>query len=566
MLSVFLKQFYKASKPFFLLTFGLIWVFLLSNELQVTAFGNNVTNNITIETNKTQDNLLLTYYITQTFVETESRGVFLTLPQNQDGVWTNYTIKSVEISDKIDLNEQYNPTLNQFQSTSYDQIKEWNQFRLRVGDENKTIEIGTYTYKIIIDATTSSQLSYKFTTLADWGDKIDSANVFVDGKDLCKESGCGQNFDEIATTINPQKERTPILNILGSILNTIWAYLVLGTLTYIFIYILWLRFARDAGRKGKIKSPSFEPPQTSPWNAEFLINEGRVDLKNTLLSYILWLNHKQYIALEPVIDNDPIDTKETKGILNIFDTKVETDKIKLEILKDLPTDLPEIFNQTIEKISIEGMQKGLLSSQINPGTHGGMLNRRISKILNDYYSIKPLASRLEVTSLEITSFCGIVGFVLVLVIYGLLKENTLLGESFMVLLLINIALSIPGFYWLFKYWGKLNENGLKLYIDCERYKYYLKKAEIKKLDFSNNPDEGVQYYLAAVPFAAAFGILPQFQEYITKLIPEAYDQIWLTDSFTRGYLATSFYAPVSDTSSGGDGGSSGGFSGGGGSW
>ena len=87
-----------------------------------------------------------------------------------------------------------------------------------------------------------------------------------------------------------------------------------------------------------------------------------------------------------------------------------------------------------------------------------------------------------------------------------------------------------------------------------------------KLDFSNNPKDGIQKYLVSVPFAAALGILPKYQKYFGKLIPDT-SEVSSVNSFYTSYAVATFYTPPSDSSGGGGGGGGGGgFSGGGGSW
>jgi hypothetical protein len=68
-----------------------VFYILASFNLQVQSFGSNFTNNISIhKTENTETKqIILDYYILQTF-QSPSRGIFLTLPKNQDGNWTNY--------------------------------------------------------------------------------------------------------------------------------------------------------------------------------------------------------------------------------------------------------------------------------------------------------------------------------------------------------------------------------------------------------------------------------------------------------------------------------------------
>jgi uncharacterized membrane protein YgcG len=530
-------------------------------QINLEAYGANSTPEIAINISQiSQDKLLINYLITQTFEEEDSHGIFLALPKNQDGIWTDYNIKSVEISKELgercgfdnaqstvqcankDFKIDQTTPIN-FRSEKYEEIKEWNELRVRVGDKDQVIEKGTYLYKIEIEATINTNYNYSFTVLNDWGDPVDNISAFVDQKDICTNKDCDSS--NITVELNPGKNPT---NLVTKIIKYIWPYLIILPFLYAIIYFIWYKFARDDSHYWKAKSPRFEPPKVLPWEASFIAKEGQIDLKNTLLSYILWLNNQGYISLKP--NNQVIVT----------DKNIENDKVSLTIIRELPKVLPDIFNRTVELIAKNGVKAGLLSSKINPGAHQGLTNNAIRTNLKNYYLTRPF----NYPSLAVIAY-GLIGIVSFFIIYSLLKNMILLGESYLTLSLISFVLTIPGAVFIAKYWGKLNTEGARIRGDIEGYKYYLQKAETLKLDFSNNPNEGVQYYLTSVPFAAAFGILPQFQKYISKLIPEATNEINMTDNFTTAYLVSSFYSPPSDSSfdSGGGGG---GFDGGGGSW
>jgi hypothetical protein len=61
--------------------------------------------------------------------QSPSRGIFLTLPKNQDGIWTEYTIKKVAKSEKIAvLNPSFDENIKEnTENTKFEEIKEWNE-------------------------------------------------------------------------------------------------------------------------------------------------------------------------------------------------------------------------------------------------------------------------------------------------------------------------------------------------------------------------------------------------------------------------------------------------------
>jgi uncharacterized membrane protein YgcG len=154
----------------------------------------------------------------------------------------------------------------------------------------------------------------------------------------------------------------------------------------------------------------------------------------------------------------------------------------------------------------------------------------------------------------------------VVMIGGFLQEALMIGDTLIIMLGVLSVTTWPGIYLIMRDWGNLTREGVEKSRYCRRYKFYLEKAEKLKLDFSNNPKEGLQEYLVSVPFAAGFGILPTFQKYLEDFIPKEVSDQFQTVNNTNLLLASSaFYVPPS-SSSGGGGFSSGGFSGGGGSW
>jgi uncharacterized membrane protein YgcG len=153
-----------------------------------------------------------------------------------------------------------------------------------------------------------------------------------------------------------------------------------------------------------------------------------------------------------------------------------------------------------------------------------------------------------------------------LILISIIQNWTFIADGTNILLFVLYILPIPFEIALYILWPKLTQAGADLRAYCQRYKYYLSYAETLKLDFSNNPESGVQFYLQSVPAAAAFGILAKFDKYITSLLPqESNESISNIGLFTPIYIST-FDSVFSDSSSGSGGGGGGGSSGGGGSW
>ncbi len=232
-------------------------------------------------------------------------------------------------------------------------------------------------------------------------------------------------------------------------------------------------------------------------------------------------------------------------------------------MQPLPTwQLPSKFNKTIKAISKYGFEDGILTSKINQDQDGSELNTFVGDRLSKFYQQKPLTSGsiigIVVTFSLISIFFLIFGF-------DLLQSRFLIGNSYVPLLIYSGLLCIFGLIFVLYKWSKPSKRGAKMINQVKGYKYYLESAEKLKLDFSNNPTDGVQYYLKSVAYAASFGILDKFNKYFTGLIPNT-NELNITDSLLINYGAVSFYTPPSNIDAGGIGGSFGGSVGGGGSW
>jgi hypothetical protein len=113
---------------------------------------------------------------------------------------------------------------------------------------------------------------------------------------------------------------------------------------------------------------------------------------------------------------------------------LSNDIVSLTIIRELPKVLPDIFNRTVELIAKNGVKAGLLSSKINPGAHQGLTNNAIRTNLKNYYLTRPF----NYPSLAVIAY-SLIGIVSFFIIYSLLKNMILLGESYLTLSLISFG-------------------------------------------------------------------------------------------------------------------------------
>ena len=548
----------KAILTFFVIVFLAILLALILPSTQADAktrsknsssTPKNITNDLQIFARHDKTNLVIDYYFLQTFTS-PSRGIFLALPLNQNGNWTNYTLKKAEktlLAENTLVNKNFED-LNkiEFQPEKYEQISEWSEFRVRIGDKNKYLENKTYLYHLQID-TNLVENSHNFTFLRDWQDTVYSAKLSVNGKVVCEKlaNGCDPK-NKIEYNFFPNL--TP-----PSTWQSFWfdwsPYLFILALISALTYYFWWHFSRDPDYGFQTNKPEFEPPKILPWQADFLVTDGAVNFKRTFLSYLLWLSNEKYIKILP---QNPQEIRKK-------DKKIGEDKIKIEILETLPQVLPSQFNQTITEISQKGFSRGIYDSKINDSINED-LYKKIQDSLQGMYAQKGYSFNSLLVFAGILAF---VGFIISVFIFDIFQNNFLWGNSYRALLTFTCICLTFGIIFVLSKKSKLTKIGAETTSFCQRYKFYIQKAEQYKLDFSNNPDEGVQYYLKVLPFATSFGFLPQFQKYLQNLWPnntELSSSYLLSSSFD----SVVFYTPPSSSSSSGGGG--GGFSGGGGSW
>jgi uncharacterized membrane protein YgcG len=483
------------------------------------------------------------------------------------GVWTEFEIKSVQktnltkylqsdqkyLEGKKDFEEAKRNNLNTLKNEPFDQIQEWNQFRFRIGKPDKILSKGIYWYKIKLSANKNSQNQYNFKLLRDWNDTISSMEVFRNGTLVCSsleenslEKKCNSNYQ---ITLNSNK--TPVNFIVIFWLNW-WIFILVFGIISIFGYLAWFIFAKDPNYGFITDKPEFEPPNLFPWESQFLVTNGKLGFKETLLSYILYLSNYQFIKIiPPKLDNS----------ISLTGTNNQNNQINIQILKPLPEILPKKFNNCLVQISQKGFEKGIYDSKIS-ASDIGQVTSNIQKKFKNLYA-QGFAG--------IGGILTIVAVVIVLLVTYLIFENfrkqMLIGESYLSIFPLIVFTTIMWLIIVFANFSKLTRQGAELKAYCQRYNYYIQKAEQYKLDFSNNPQEGVQYYLKILPYAAIIGFLPQFQKFLQTLLPNI-QELNQVSSLATSLNTVTFYTPPSSSSSSSSDSSwsGGGFSGGGGSW
>lgn len=484
----------------------------------------NTTPEIVIEIKENPENSLLEieYTITEKFNQ-PSRGIFISLPKNQNGIWTDYTLKDYSLVDTSNFETIETPV---------SQIREWDQYRLRFGERETLIPNGQYVYNFTLEASSSNTYKYSFVVLRDWLEDVGSIRVEKNGLPQCSQIECSRGLTSL--TINSGSEEIPVY--------LEWWHRFKGVINSIIItstigYFAWLKLAKDKPI-GKINKPLFKHPSIYPWEAEFIRTSGESSVEKTTLSYILWLANNKYIHL------------------------ITTNKqIQIDILKKLPSILPSIYNQAVREISKTNLAKGLKNANFLPQTHPIELDKHLIKTTAKYYEQKKINSN-KLALLTIAPI--LLGFVLVIIL-NVVFQNLLIGNSYLLLVFFNLVL-VYGFYiWILLQWANPNNPGTQLKKQIKQYYHYLNYVEKHKLNFSNN-EENVQHYLDQIPYAASFGILYKLTDYIQKHFPNQQAASNITK--TSSIISTAAFYPPS-TSSGGSSsfsGSSGGFSGGGGSW
>ena len=584
----------------------------------------NFTDNIEIKITESSDNLELEYNILQTFGKA-SRGIFLSFPKNMDGILTDFQVLSAQKTNLTSYLQNKNFSKNEIQNQpqietqdesenepknelnfaeikkdnlanltneKYEQIKEWNEFRVRIGEVDKILEKGGYFYQIKIKTTKNSQNKYNFRLIGDWNDQIGNYEIIKNNQVYCNSNQ--QNITltsqnercnlgrELQIKLNPDKSEVSSWIKFGM---NIWLYLVIFLAVSSFGYLGWFVWARDPDYGFLIDKPEFEPPNLLPWESQFLVSDGKVDFQNTFLSYLLYLSNHKFIKIigqnqqnYSTNTNSQTQNLENENLKQSFSSnsflakvvnkisKKKKEKVQIQILKSLPNLLPNKFNEAIKLMEMDGFEQGIYNSQINSSLQGEIETNIYAKLKHFYlqgYNNWQIVSLIVVLVIgNILWFFGIFGFI---------QKTFLVGNSYQFVIPFASLVAILWLIFILIKFSKLTRIGGETKAFCQRYNYYITKVEQFKLDFSNNPSEGVQYYLKILPYAAIIGFLPQFQKYLVDLFPQVQEISEISNSLliANALNSTTFYTPPSSDSSGSGSDtswSSGGFDGDGGSW
>ena len=581
----------------------IVTIILVVSNTKNSYTSGNVTDRVDINITKTsQDSFTIEYNFLQDF-QISSHGIFLSLPSENSGAWIDYTVK--EITRKGDTSPAIKNTaviVNnnikdlKFAPEKYQQFKEINEFRVRVGDPHITMT-GKQEYKIVLEARGLANSKINLVLLRDWLDKIDNINVYFEGNQLCgTKIKCTGELTQL--TINPTFADPNLLQIGWSKVRILTPFILTFIVVAWVTRLTWKKYCEDPFRSTSKDHPAFEPPKKIlPWEAQYLATEGESSFRDTLLSYILFLNHHKIITIKPNPDYQEKQVNSLVDIANLitnqsitrlvsaysvlssvnkntdeYKAKIATEKLEylknekilITILQPLPTGLlPDIFNTYIIKIADLGLTFGLMEAGVSPSTDGVILDVFLAKRLKTLYVVMPLKNR-PVYCIFFAILYGIIS----LVVFNLLQGSILLGNSYTSFAWFLYLSVLLGAIFILSTWGKIATGASVAKEGSEGYKYYLSNVEKYKLNFSNNPDVGVQYYLNTVPFAAAFGILDNFSDYLKEVMPDN-EHISSVSTFSTSYISSSVFNQSSSSSSGGSSGggaSGGGSSGGGGSW
>lgn len=560
----------------------------------------NFTNNIQIKVTENSDNLELEYNILQTFGKA-SRGIFLSFPQNMDGVWTDFKIQSIQktnyLNSYLQNNQDFNGTtferlktenLANLTNEKYDQIKEWNEFRVRIGETDKILAKGSYFYQIKLKTSKNFQNKYNFRLIGDWNDQIGNFEIIKNNQLYCNSAQQTITFEnendrcnlagELQIKLNPDKNEVSSLIKFGA---NIWLYLIILILVSILGFCGWFIWARDPDYGFLTDKPEFEPPNLLPWESQFLVSDGKVDFQNTFLSYLLYLSNHKFIKIigqneQNNSNSQNLENQNSKNLnqnSNSFFAKVINkisdkgeEKVQIKILKDLPNLLPAKFNEAIILMEKDGFKKGIYNSQINPSLQSEIESNIYAKLHHFY--LQGYHNWQTATLIVILIIGNILWF---FAFFEFAKKTFLLGNSYRFVIPFASLIAVFWLVFILIKFSKLTQVGAQTKAFCQRYNYYITKVEQFKLDFSNNPNEGVQYYLKILPYAAIIGFLPQFQKYLVNLFPQIQEVSEISNSLLIASVlnSTTFYTPPSSDSSSSSSDtswSSGGFDGDGGSW
>lgn len=477
----------------------------------------SVTDTIKVDVSHLEGKTVAKYTVIQIFNVNTKHGIFLALPIVPDGVKIDYKVSSITKNDKPEPYQKLNDIFN---------------YRFRIGDPNVTLKAGIYIYNITVESTYDANHQFSYPILTDWNDTIGDLQVTVNGK--ASPTTGKKGLYSILTNVD-KPELGLIIQIYNQFLIPIMIF-VIGTFFSILGY--FTTKIHPLTSEYPYNAPEFEPPQNLlPWQGSYLINDGVVGLKDTLITYYLYLNNLGYITLN---------------------TNNTSERINFTINKELPNILPDLFNDIITQSRDNSLTIVFENLQITEG-YENELNKYITKEVKPYYDRLP--NNQAVGTLLIIYF--VIYAIFALVWFVFIESVFLLAPIWLWLILGICLFFIPWLYKLISNQERFTPNGLEMFRLTKGFYNYINIAEKDKLDFDNNPIEGSKYYLNNVPWAAQLGLLKQFNVLAANLkIPQV--TIDSIDTVSASILISSFYVDSSSTSS--SGGSGGGFSGGGGSW
>jgi uncharacterized membrane protein YgcG len=503
--------------------FGL--VFTINSNAQSSK---NVTENIRVEVIENDQEWLIKYNITHTFNGSSDarHGIFFDISKNQDNVMYDFTLVDKPLLDD--------------KTVKYETISELTSYRIRFGDKDILVAPGTHHYQFSIKTKMNVDYNHEFRFFYGWQDPLNSANIIYKGEDICSK----QTIDCINNPFVTLNESKPRANPFLTMIQVLQAYfwVALGSI------ILWFSLLKnqftDRFRINHTNDIPFysAPKGMKPWEIESVINKGKMDTKETLAAYILYLNYKNYLTIIPKSQEDK--------------------KLKIQLLKPLPYNwLPLGYNDIINSMIEYGVEDGMVESKVLESQLDAETEEYILKDNAKLYNIKPELEPLSTTLLT-TLFVGIALFVL----YSITKSYLLIGTSSFVFIIFCFLISMIILFLYLYNKDKFNQEGYDTYKEAAGYKYYISRIESEKLNFDNNPEEGAKFYLENVPYAAQFGVLEKFNKYFRSLEFMQPETVATGVLLSNSLSYSSFYTPPSSSSGGGFGGGGGGFSGGGGSW
>jgi uncharacterized membrane protein YgcG len=521
-----------------------------------TNYTNNFTSKIDIQATLLEaKNLTIKYTIVHNFIQSSQtrRGIFFSLPKTQGGSRLEYKLES--------------PPSKNGKSEPYEIFNETDEFRFRIGKSDFQNPAGEYTYQFTLSTEIDPNYSLDFIFLRAWQDQLlnspkltliskGSNNSNNTSVNLCLQNKSVCDSGQVSSIINADK---PAINPIVALFNQFWSYILALFSAIIIGFGVWQSNLQKSSLKQlNPKQVAFEEPKDIlPWQAYYLTTDGKVNFKNTLLSYILYLNHKKIIEIIPSSNN--LDDKNNNK-------KQQSKNIKINILQELPTNLlPGFMNTLVIDIASYGLSIGLKKSLIDPNQKKPELRQFIKEQVKSNYERLPIVYSWAIAIISGIGL-AISWFVITKILQG---NNVLIGNSWVNLGFFVIILAAILLWTVLHHWSLFTFDGKNKAQECLSWVYYLEYVEQQKLDFSNNPQDGIQYYLINVPWAAQFNFLNKFNKYF-KSLSYFQDQsaISNTDVFQYALLNSVMYSAPSGSFDGGSfgGGGDGGFSGGGGSW